>query len=128
MRDRLESREFEPAEIEEAVVRLIELGELDDATYAELFATDKRDLSGWGSERIASALTSRGIAPELIERVCSSDHGSELDGARRLLAGRGESLDDDRSRNRALGFLTRRGYTYEVAYEAIRGSATFADN
>ncbi len=43
-----------------------------------------------------------------------------------LLAERGEPLDDDGSRARALGFLTRRGYDYELAYDAIRAASRAA--
>jgi SOS response regulatory protein OraA/RecX len=37
-----------------------------------------------------------------------------------LLAWRATPVDSDRGRARALGYLTRKGYTYEVAHEAIR--------
>ena len=39
-----------------------------------------------------------------------------------VLRGRGEPLTSEVARARALGFLTRRGYEYEAAYEAVRAA------
>jgi SOS response regulatory protein OraA/RecX len=39
------------------------------------------------------------------------------------LGKRGQPLTEDADRARALGFLTRRGYDYDVAYEAVRLAA-----
>jgi len=93
MRALLEGRGFEPEHVEGTIARLVEIGELDDERFAERFAEDKRELRGWGPERIRAA---------------------------RLLRERGQPLTDDRARSRALEFLARRGYDYEVAYAAIR--------
>jgi regulatory protein len=123
----LEEREYGAEEIEDAVERLIEAGGLDDARYARIFAEDKRALAGWGPERIGRSLAERGIEAALIEEVCGlEDHGQQVERAAELLDVRDIELDDDRGRTRALGFLTRRGYEYEVAYEAIRSRSRAA--
>lgn len=122
MRDRLLARGFDEEAIADAIERLIEIGALDDQRYAELFAADKRDLSGWGGERIAAALRGQGISAALIERVCDESRDEQVSRATETLNRRGLSVDDDSERNRALGFLTRRGYAYETAYEAIRAA------
>lgn len=115
------SERFDAAAVAATIGRLVELGELDDARFARLFAEDKRELAGWGPDRISAALAERGIERSLIERVAGDEaHADQVDRATALLARRGESLGDDRACSRALGYLTRRGYTYEVAYEAIR--------
>ena len=117
----LADRGYAPADVEAAISELVEIGGLDDERYARLFAEDKRELAGWGPERIASALGERGIEAALIEGVCAvEDRDQQIDRAVDLLATRMSSLRDDRDRNRALGFLTRRGYDYEIAHEAIR--------
>ena len=117
----LQERDYEPEEIEGAVSALIEAGGLDDARYARVFAEDKRSLAGWGPERIARTLAERGIDAALIADACAvEDRDEQVERAARLLAVRDLELDDDRGRSRALGFLTRRGYEYEVAYDAIR--------
>ncbi len=56
----LAKREVEPAEAEEAIERLVEMGQLDDERYAALFTQDKRELFGWGPARIREALIDKG--------------------------------------------------------------------
>lgn len=108
---------------EAVVAELVELGELDDERFAFAYAADKRDLSGWGSHRIATALTERGIGVALAERAVAEPREAELERAVRLVETRGEDLGDDRGRGRALAHLTRRGYEYELAYDAVRAAA-----
>jgi len=111
-------------EIEEAIGRLSEVGELDDERFACRYAEDKRELRGWGAERIREALASRGVAPALVEVALEADtHGAQVGRACDLLVRRAQPLDADADRARALGYLTRRGYAYEVAYEAVRTAA-----
>lgn len=104
----------------EVVGELVETGELDDERFAFAFAEDKRALSGWGSERIEETLVGRGLGRSLAERAASEPRDAQLERAVELLVARGEDLDDEAGRSRALGFLTRRGYEYELAYDAIR--------
>jgi regulatory protein len=113
-------RGFDRDPAEEAVAELIELGELDDERFAAAFATDKRDLAGWGSERILATLRGRGVDPAVAEAACAEPREAELERAARQLAARAEELEDDGGRGRALAYLTRRGYEYELAYDAIR--------
>ena len=57
------------------------------------------------------------------EALDADSHDEQLDRATELLERKGGDLDSDVARGRALGFLTRRGYEYEVAYEAVRRHA-----
>ena len=120
IRARLAVRGHEQAPAEEAIGRLVSEGALDDDRYARCFAEDKRELAGWGEERITAALLESGVERGLAEAVASESYGDQVDRASGLLRQRGETLGDDGARNRALGFLTRRGFAYEVAYDAIR--------
>jgi regulatory protein len=120
----LAKRGYGSEEIETTIGRLTEVGELDDERFARHYADDKRELRGWGAERIREALASRGIPPALVEAALEADsHDAQVGRASDLLARQGRSLDADADRARALGYLTRRGYEYEVAYEAIRLTA-----
>ena len=103
-------------EVEDVVARLEELGELDDARFARRYAEDKRELAGWGAERIRATLLERGVPAEHIEASLAA----ESERAAALLIRRGQGLRSEADRGRALGYLTRKGYTYEVAHEAIR--------
>lgn len=121
MREWLEAREVEPAEIDRVLEYLIENLAIDDRRYARLFTQDKRELSGWGRDRIRDTLVRRGVSRDLVEEaVYSGDRESEVDRAVKVLIDRGAELDHDRGRQRALGLLARRGYDAEEAYAAIR--------
>ena len=116
----LAERGFEPAQIADAVERLVAAGALDDEAFARRFAADKRELRGWGPERIREALAERGLERGLIAAAIAEDHPEQLRRALALLERRGETPVDEPSRARALGFLARRGYEPELAYEAVR--------
>jgi regulatory protein len=108
-------------EAEETLAQLIEVGAIDDARFAARYAEDKRELAGWGSERIRAALLERGVGHADIEAAIGlDDEVTEVERAVALLRDRGTELGDERARSRALGLLARRGYGSEVAYEAIR--------
>lgn len=117
----LDQREAGPEEKARVIGYLTENLALDDARFAEAFTADKRQLSGWGSERIEETLRGRGIEPGLIRRALEQEEEeSEVDRAERVLRDRRLDLGDDRGRQRAMGVLARRGYSAEEAYAAIR--------
>jgi regulatory protein len=122
LRTRLERKRLAPEAIDDAVEELEATGFLDDARYARQFTEDKRELDRWGSERIARDLQRRGIAGHLIEEVVATrSRESELQTALLLLEQRHpDPPKDDRERDRAWQMLVRRGYTPEIAYDAIR--------
>jgi regulatory protein len=114
-------RGFEPDQVESAIARLVDAGELDDERFAQRFAEDKRELRGWGAERIREALAARGLGPRIVESALAADsQADQVARAGELLARRGQALATERDRANALGYLTRRGYDYELAYEAVR--------
>jgi regulatory protein len=120
----LAKRGYGLEQIETTINRLTELGELDDERFARRYAEDKRELRCWGAERIRESLVSRGIPLAVVEAALEADsHGAQVGRASDLLVRQGRPLEADSDRARALGYLTRRGYHYEVAYEAIRLAA-----
>jgi regulatory protein len=122
MRRHLEAKRVEPDAIDGAVAALHEQGYLDDARYAQRFAEDRRELDGWGAERIARKLASVGIDADHIDAACSArDHEAELQAAIEVLRRRfREPPETDRDRDRALGMLVRKGYELDLAYSAVR--------
>jgi regulatory protein len=118
-------KRVEPAVADQVVTELIELGYLDDARYAERFAEDRRRLDGWGSERIARRLRELGVDQEAIEAaVAAQDPEAELTAALELLRRRCPQPPSTRTeRDRALGILIRRGYSPELALDAVRRHA-----
>jgi regulatory protein len=122
LREHLARRHAEP-DLAEAVVReLTEQGYLDDARFARLFVEDKRNLDRWGRGRIQRALIQRGIARDLAALAVDDDESAddELERAVSLLCTRFPSPPEaPPERERALGFLLRRGYEYELAVDAL---------
>ncbi len=120
----LRDRGYEAGRIDDAIEELTRAGELDDERFARRYADDKRELRGWGADRIAEALVARGLAPELVEAALQDDtDAAQAARACELLVRDGRSLEGDSDRAKALGYLTRRGYGFEVAHEAIRNAA-----
>jgi regulatory protein len=123
LRDWLAEREVPEAEIEEVIALLAEAGAIDDASFARRYAEDKRELAGWGPDRIRTALQGRGVAAEHIDALLAiDDQDRQLERAVALLSDRGMSCSSERERERALGLLVRRGYALELAYEAVRAA------
>jgi regulatory protein len=128
LRTWLAGRDVAEDEIEEVIARLMEAGAIDDASFAQRYAEDKRALAGWGPDRITTALEGRGVARGHIEAALGGeDAEAQLERAVGLLGDRGMACADERERDRALGLLVRRGYPLELAYEAVRAAERLAD-
>jgi len=125
LRARLERAGCGASEIEGAIDELRTLGQVDDARFARLFAQDRRELDGWGGERIARRLRELGVERELIADVLIDD-GAELQRAIELLERRfrrepgARDSGDNRLAERAFGILVRKGYERDLAADAVR--------
>jgi regulatory protein len=122
VRRHLEAKRVEPATIDAAVAELHGQGYLDDARFAQRFAEDRRALDAWGADRIERKLRDAGVGAEHIQAALATQSADEeRDAAIELLRRRLSAPPrDDRSRERALGLLVRRGYDLELAYDAVR--------
>lgn len=120
LRQVMERKRVEPAEIATVLEELVAEGWVDDAAYARRFAEDRRHLDGWGSERIARRLNAVGVDRELIEAAVATG-ADDRAAALALLEQRfPEPPADLRERNRALGVLARKGYELELAHDVLR--------
>lgn len=122
VRQRLEEKGIDGATADAAIAELERQGYLDDERFARLYAEDRRNLDGWGTERIAAGLAQAGIHRDTIALVESGrDRSDELEDAISVLERKWPVPPaDDRDRERALAHLVRRGYELELAYDAIR--------
>ncbi len=122
MRRHLEGKRVEPDLIDDTVAELLEQGYLDDARYAQRFAEDRRTLDAWGVERIEQRLIAVGVdRADIAAALAAQPAEAELDAAVALLRRKlREPPSDDRSREKALGMLVRKGYELDVAYDAVR--------
>jgi regulatory protein len=105
----------------DVLVRLAAAGAVDDECFARMFAEDKRELRGWGPDRIEEALRSRGVERGLIAAaLAAEDHDATRERAVALLADSGADVSNEAGRGRALSLLARRGFPLELSYDAIR--------
>src|SRR5437763_13742343 len=118
----LAQRRIDAEAIDAAVAAFSDAGLVDDAGYAVRFTEDRRQLDGWGRERIARELARRGIERELIEAaLASAGVDDELAAAVELLDRRFPfPFSGDGERDKAWRLLVRRGYEPELAYTAVR--------
>lgn len=130
LRAQLERKGVSAETAEACLAELTAQGYVDDSRYALMFVHDKRELEGWGSERIRRGLAQRGIDRDRVE-VALAEHEaqwaggeSELDRALALLARRFPTPPRERrERDRALGALIRKGFESELALDALTAYA-----
>jgi regulatory protein len=123
LRRHLAAKDIGEREADAAIAEVVRTGYLDDARYARTFAEDRRNLDGWGAERIERRLLALGVDRDhVVAAVGGRDEGDELEAAIELLRRRFRDgiLADERERERALGMLARKGYELELAYDAVR--------
>jgi regulatory protein len=117
LRRKLGQKEYEAADADDAIRRLLDNGLLNDAKYAEQFARSKMLSTGASKRRLTQDLYRKGIkgdvATQAIANVVEQD---EIDPAaviervaRKKLAQLGD-IEPVILRRRLFGFLARRGY------------------
>ena len=130
LKRKLADRGAEPAQSEEALDRLADIGYQDDDRFAHALART-RAAAGYGPQRIRAelgthALTSEQIAVAL--EACETDWPAA---ARALIKRRypGPKLADPKLRRKAIDFLLRRGFDHASAFAAVgpRGASAESD-
>jgi regulatory protein len=120
IRDRLGRYGYAPETIGAVVVRLEELGYLDDAEFARLKARQKA--RRYGPRRVSVELRRSGVGEELAREVVEEEFAgrSEVGEARMAAARRYNGRGSDAEARRVYGFLVRRGYSAEVCAQVAR--------
>ncbi|RJQ54327.1 MAG: hypothetical protein C4521_05665 [Actinobacteria bacterium] len=107
------------------IARLRCQGYLDDLSFAREWVDDRVRVGGHGRQRISRELAAHGVSPELIQRAleagCPAER--ELERAMELLGSATVLLraaERDRAgKRKAWQWLVRRGYSSEIAYQAV---------
>jgi regulatory protein len=127
VRARLERNDVEAPLVDEVLDELRTGGYVDDAGYATRFAEDRRNLDGWGADRIERRLRELGVDRAHIAAALAAGDHDELAAATALLARRYPvPPQEPRDLEKALGFLVRKGFDLELAHDAIRRHAASA--
>ncbi|MDQ6875348.1 MAG: recombination regulator RecX [Actinomycetota bacterium] len=120
----LRRREVPDHAAEAVLDRFSEVGLIDDASFAAAWVTSRHAGRGLAGRALAGELRSRGVAAETVaQAVAGLDHDTELATARRLVHRRLPalgSLDRQVQFRRLAAMLARRGYSGELAIQAVR--------
>ncbi len=120
LRERLGRYGYAGGTIEAVVVRLEELGYLDDEEFARLKAREKA--RRYGPRRVSVELKKSGVGEELAREVVEEEFAgrSELEEARSAASRRYNRPGSDAEARRVYGFLVRRGYSAGVCAQVAR--------
>lgn len=103
--------------------RLVEVGLLDDAAFAQEWVRSRRANAGKGKRALAAELRTKGVDAELIaDTLDSVDAGEWRVRAEELVATklRREKLDDvQKVTRRLVAMLARRGYSQGMAFDVV---------
>lgn len=116
---------FDPEVADRVVVRLRELGYLNDAEYASTYATSRSRARGYGPRRILLELRRRGIPEDLARNAVetlkaeSDSAGLALEAARRAWPRYARETDRRKRTARLYGFLARRGFDHDTILAAV---------
>lgn len=119
---RLRREELPPEAVERALDFLKKYGYIDDRRFAESFINEKKRLKGYGGMRLKQELFAKGISREIIDEfsgLMSEDSESLIRAAIEKKLG-GRRIEDRKEEQRLMGFLARRGFSFEDIREAIR--------
>ncbi|MDQ4127539.1 MAG: recombination regulator RecX [Actinomycetota bacterium] len=102
------------------ILRLRELGYLDDEEFARLKAREKA--RRYGPRRVSAELRQGGVDEDLARSVVEEEFAGreELGEARSAAARRYNGRGSDAEARRVYGFLVRRGYSAEVCAQVAR--------
>ena len=126
MRRRLLEKDWaEPETVEQVISRLCELNYLNDADYANNFASSRLAMKPLGPTRLRIDLQRRNLPAATVDAALSSayDEHPEEELIDQLISKRvrlkGSPVDRD-SRNKLIAYLMRRGFSYDLVTRKIR--------
>jgi regulatory protein len=120
VRERLGRYGYVEETVEGVILRLRELGYLDDEEFARLKAWEKA--RKYGPRRVSAELRRSGLGEELARGVVEEEFAgrSEVGEARSAAARRYNGHGSEAEARRVYGFLVRRGYSAEVCAQVAR--------
>ena len=120
LRERLRRYGYVDETVEVVVLRLEELGYLDDAEFARAKAHEKA--RRYGPRRVTIELKKSGVGEALAQEIVEEEFAgrSEVGEARSAAERRYNERGSDAEARRVYGFLVRRGYSAEVCSQVAR--------
>jgi len=122
MRNKLREQQYS-AEIIDAVIAVLKhYAFIDDNAYAQKFAEDRKTAKHFGNRRIQYELIQKGVSAQIVDEVLNnlSEEHDELDDAVYLLRKKYPAIDSEKEKARAVGYLQRRGFSWNIIKETFR--------
>jgi regulatory protein len=120
LRDRLRRKDFAEEAIEAAILRLTNLGMLDDAAFARLWVENRQASRPRGLSALREELRRKGVDRTLVEATLSDDTLTGGEDERAMTIARGALRKYAASPNRVTfqrrmgGYLQRRGFGFDA--------------
>ena len=127
LRDKLTRKKYEPQIIEDTLEKLSQWQYLDDRKFAADFAAQRLKFKPRGPRLVEQELRTKGIGRDLARQV-TVDTMARLELNEEKLAraaltkkiGSYKKINADKGKSRALNFLIRQGFSYEIANKLVR--------
>ena len=132
----LDEKEFGEADVDATVARLVALGLLNDARYAQRFVETRLASKPVSRRHLYEQMKTHGLSDEDIQAALGSvETDDELENARTVaekFARQFASLEPEKRRERVLSRLIARGYSYDVSRraleDALSGEETWSES
>ncbi|MCX6809277.1 MAG: regulatory protein RecX [Candidatus Berkelbacteria bacterium] len=123
--EKLARKEFASDDIEFAIKKLKDLEFIDDLKFAKNYVRQSLTLKPKGKRRLFLELVRKGVLKDLIEQALEEELTEEneqerLDEVLQKYLKRSANVPREKIYNRALGFLMRRGFSYDLSKKALQ--------
>ncbi|MCB0164377.1 MAG: RecX family transcriptional regulator [Anaerolineae bacterium] len=116
----LRDKKYEPDVIAATIERLDEEGLVDDSAFAESWVENRERLKPKGARALRYELQQKGLNESAIDAALEQiDEGELAWRAIEKKVRQWQALDEDGFKRKALGFLSRRGFDYDVTMETV---------
>jgi regulatory protein len=116
----LSKRGFDPTVIVTVIDRLVEKDYLNDRTFAELWVENRFEFRPRGARALRAELFQKGLTTSTIEAALENyDEREAALRAGKKAARRWQKSDEDEFHKRVSGYLTRRGFEYELVRKVV---------
>lgn len=122
LRKKLTDRQIPPQEIEAVLVKLKEYGYINDEKFIQDYQRARNDYKPMGVQRIKMELNLKGVPRDLVQTVSAEkedEYTLALTAAQSRLRQYG-NLTPEVFQRRMIGFLARRGFTYDVIQKVMK--------
>lgn len=131
MQTYLDGKDFGEADVDATIARLMELGLLNDARYAQRFVETRLATKPISKRHLREQMKMHGLSDKdidsALETVSSEDEANNADTVAKKYLRQFRTLEPEKRRERVLSRLIARGYAYDVARKAYENALSTED-